>query len=48
MRNGQVVLSHGDDEFDLCTGALAKQCCPAEGVVTGTSSCKERYSKPVI
>jgi radical SAM protein with 4Fe4S-binding SPASM domain len=53
MRDGQVVLNHGDNEFDLFTSALVKHACggckapacmggcPAEEVVTGTSSCKD-------
>lgn len=53
MREGQVVLNKGDNEFDLftsplvssaCGGCKASAClggCPAEPVVTGTSSCKE-------
>jgi radical SAM protein with 4Fe4S-binding SPASM domain len=53
MQNGQVVLNHGDNEFDLftkplahsaCSGCKASACvggCPAEDVVMGTSSCAE-------
>jgi radical SAM protein with 4Fe4S-binding SPASM domain len=53
MRNGQVVLNHGDNEFDLftkplvdsaCSGCKASAClggCPAEEVVMGGSSCAE-------
>jgi radical SAM protein with 4Fe4S-binding SPASM domain len=53
MQDGQVVLNHGDNEFDLFTKPLATSACgdckaaacmggcPAEEVVMGTSSCKE-------
>jgi radical SAM protein with 4Fe4S-binding SPASM domain len=53
MQDGQVLLNRGDSEFDLFTGALASSACgsckasgclggcPAEEIVTGTSSCKE-------
>lgn len=53
MSNGQVVLNHGPNEFDLftkplsqsaCGGCKAAACmggCPAEEVVLGSSSCKE-------
>jgi radical SAM protein with 4Fe4S-binding SPASM domain len=53
MQDGQVVLNRGDSEFDLFTKTLASSACgsckasgclggcPAEEVVTGTSSCKE-------
>lgn len=51
MDKGQVVLNHGDNEFDLftrpltasaCGGCKASSClggCPAEEVVMGESSC---------
>ena len=50
--DGQVVLNHGPNEFDLFTGALTRSACggcksaaclggcPAERVVTGASSCE--------
>jgi len=53
MQDGQVVLNHGDNEFDLftkplthaaCGGCKASACsggCPAEEVVMGASSCAE-------
>lgn len=53
MDQGQVVLNHGDNEFDLftkplsasaCGGCKASAClggCPAEEVVMGASSCSE-------
>ena len=53
MRDGQVVLNQDANEFDLFTSALAHSACgdckapaclggcPAEEVVTGTSSCKD-------
>jgi len=53
MRDGQVTLNQGPNEFDLFTSALANSACgnckahacmggcPAEEVVMGTSSCKE-------
>jgi len=52
MSGGQVVLNHADNEFDLftsaltqstCSGCQSASClggCPAERVVTGTSSCE--------
>jgi radical SAM protein with 4Fe4S-binding SPASM domain len=52
MAEGQVVLNHESNEFDLFTSALAKSACgscksaaclggcPAEHVVTGASSCE--------
>jgi len=52
MTGGQVVLNREASEFDLFTGALARSACggcksaaclggcPAEQVVTGTSSCQ--------
>lgn len=52
MTDGQAVLNHGANEFDLFTGGLARSSCggcksaaclggcPAEQVVTGTSSCE--------
>jgi radical SAM protein with 4Fe4S-binding SPASM domain len=51
MKDGQVVLNHGDNEFDLFTRPLAASACgdcksaaclggcPAEEVVMGSSSC---------
>jgi len=51
MEQGQIVLNHGDNEFDLftrpltasaCGGCKASSClggCPAEEVVMGGSSC---------
>lgn len=53
MQDGQVVLNHGDSEFNLftkplvnsaCGSCKASAClggCPAEEIVTGSSSCKE-------
>lgn len=53
MQNGQVVLNHEENEFELftkplahssCSGCKASAClggCPAEEVVMGTSSCAE-------
>jgi radical SAM protein with 4Fe4S-binding SPASM domain len=53
MQDGQVVLNHGMNEFDLftlplvrsaCGGCKSSAClggCPAEEVVTGASSCAE-------
>jgi radical SAM protein with 4Fe4S-binding SPASM domain len=53
MQDGQVVLNHGDNEFDLFTRPLAASACgtckavgclggcPAEEIVMGSSSCKE-------
>jgi radical SAM protein with 4Fe4S-binding SPASM domain len=50
--DGQVVLNHGPNEFDLFTSALTRSACggcksasclggcPAEKVVMGTSSCE--------
>jgi radical SAM protein with 4Fe4S-binding SPASM domain len=50
--DGQVVLNHGPNEFDLFTDALTRSACggcksaaclggcPAERVVTGASSCE--------
>jgi MoaA/NifB/PqqE/SkfB family radical SAM enzyme len=42
MDGGQVVLNHGDNEFDLFTKPLVTSACggcPAEEVVMGASSC---------
>jgi radical SAM protein with 4Fe4S-binding SPASM domain len=53
MQDGQVVLNHGENEFDLftkplvqsaCGGCKASAClggCPAEEVVMGASSCSQ-------
>lgn len=53
MQDGQVVLNRRENEFDLFTKPLANSACgsckasgclggcPAEAIVTGTSSCKE-------
>ena len=53
MQDGQVVLNHEENEFDLftkplvqsaCGGCKASAClggCPAEEVVMGTSSCAQ-------
>lgn len=52
MTDGQIVLNHQANEFDLFTSALTRSACggcaspaclggcPAERVVTGTSSCQ--------
>jgi hypothetical protein len=53
MQDGQVVLNHGENEFDLFTKPLAQSACgswkdsaylggcPAEEVVMGASSCAQ-------